>query len=193
MIGFYVTGHPLDPFRSHLAALTPIATLLESGKDGARTRTGGMISTMKRMVTKKGDSMCFLTLEDFTSQLEVVVFPKVFYQHSRLLLEGQVLEVRGRLSVNEEEVKLLADEVRTLNQPAEEVRLVLHKEQETPTVFAGLKEIFGRYKGRQVVYLDLIDSGRVIKTEPQYWMDLSAPGALSDLGALLGTEAVKLL
>lgn len=193
MIGFYVTGHPLDPYRDRMASLTPIAALLEDGKDGQRIRTGGMVGAMKRMMTKKGDSMCFLTLEDFTSQLEVVVFPKVFYQHNRLLIEGQVLEVRGRLSVNEEEVKLLADEVRALNQPTEEVRLVLRKEQENQQIFAGLKEIFGRYKGRQIVYLDLIDSGRVIKTEPQYWMDLSLPGALRDLGALLGPEAIKLV
>ena len=67
------------------------------------------------------------------------------------------------------------------------------KEQENQQVFAGLKEIFGRYKGRQIVYLDLIDSGRVIKTEPQYWMDLSLPGALRDLGALLGPDAIKLV
>ncbi len=193
MTGFYVTGHPLDPFRPRLAALTPIALLLEEGKDGARVRTGGMVSMVKRMVTKKGDSMCFMTLEDFTSRLEVVVFPKVFYQHNRLLMEGQVLEVRGRLSVNEEEVKLLADDIRTLNQTGEELRLVLRKEQECPEVYAGLKEIFSRYKGRQVVYLDLVDSGRVIKTEPRYWMDLSHPDAVRDLGALLGPEAVKLV
>ncbi len=193
MIGFYVTGHPLDPYRARLTALTPIATLLEEGQDGSRVRTGGMVVTMKRMVTKKGDSMCFLTLEDFISQLEVVVFPKVFYQHNRLLIEGQVLEVRGRLSVNEEEVKLLADDIRTLNQTGEELRLVLRKEQECPQVFDGLKEIFSRYKGRQVVYLDLVDSGRVIKTEPRFWMDLSHPEALRELGVLLGPEAVRLV
>lgn len=80
--GFYITGHPLDDYADIIRNFTPISELLEGKlQDRKRVRLGGLLASARRTSTKKGDTMCFAVLEDFTHSIEVVVFPKVFYEN----------------------------------------------------------------------------------------------------------------
>ncbi|HYF77844.1 MAG TPA: DNA polymerase III subunit alpha [Symbiobacteriaceae bacterium] len=112
VLGFYASGHPLRPHQDVLDAqgALAVATLPEQ-QDGARITIGGMVATMKQISTRSGGNMAFLTLEDQTGQVEVVVFPRVLTACARFLQHDQPLLVRGRLQNQEEEVKVLADEV----------------------------------------------------------------------------------
>ena len=88
LIGFYVTGHPLDDYRMALENLMPLYNLTDdnsSVQDGQIINVGGIISRIDSKVTKKGDSMAVLLLEDFSSRIEVVVFPKTYNEYSKLL------------------------------------------------------------------------------------------------------------
>lgn len=185
MIGFYVTGHPLNRFRDKLKRYTPISSLLsEDGTDGQMIRAGGTITTSKRITTKSGDSMCFLTLEDFVDQIEVVVFARLFERVNRILLPDAPIMVSGRLSKNEETAKIIADDIQPLDAaPAREVRIKLKKIHETAEIFEQLKQIFAAYSGQSTVYLHLVESRRVIKTEAQFWIEPS-------LAAIEAIEAV---
>ncbi|MDB4896280.1 MAG: dnaE1, partial [Firmicutes bacterium] len=112
VLGFYVSGHPL---RQHQAALDaqgclPVATLTEQ-QDGARVVLGGMMASLKQVTTRAGGNMAFLNLEDQTGQVEVVLFPRVLSACARHLQADEPLLVKGRLQNQEEEVKVLADEV----------------------------------------------------------------------------------
>ncbi|MFZ5814363.1 MAG: DNA polymerase III subunit alpha [Bacillota bacterium] len=115
VLGFYVSGHPLRQYQRALEShgCVPVATLPEQ-QDGARIAVGGILAHMKQVATRSGSNMAFLTLEDQTGQVEVVLFPRVLAAASRLLKPDQPLLVRGRLQVQEEEAKLLADEVALL-------------------------------------------------------------------------------
>jgi DNA polymerase-3 subunit alpha len=112
VLGFYASGHPLRSYSENLTAhgCVPLASLPEQ-QDGVRIAIGGMIAAMKQVSTRSGGNMAFLTLEDQTGQVEVVVFPRVLQACARHLKEDQPLLVRGKLQVQEEEVKVLADEV----------------------------------------------------------------------------------
>ncbi|MDU4962052.1 MAG: DNA polymerase III subunit alpha [Sporomusaceae bacterium] len=191
MIGFYVTGHPLNRFREQMNELTPIYSLLsETGEDGQRLRIGGTIATSKRITTKNGSQMCFLTLEDFVDQIEVVVFARLFEKVSRLLVADAPVMVSGRLSKNEETAKVIAEDIRPLGATApQEVRIKLRRDQESADVFERLKAVFATYRGDNPVFLHLIDSRRVIKTEAQYWIN-SSPQAIQALEAIAGTGRV---
>lgn len=100
--GFYITGHPLDQFADKLANLPRIGSLQENGiRNHQVVRLGGMITEAKRITTKKGDTMCFVTLEDFTASLEVTVFPRVFYQHVNMLVPDTPIVVQGRADITQ--------------------------------------------------------------------------------------------
>lgn len=193
MTGFYITGHPLDKYRNKMSQFASIDQLA-SGEipDGKVLRIAGLISSAKRIVTKKGATMCFIDLEDFTNRVEVVVFPKVFEKTHHLLLPDMPVVVLGRLNANEDGVKILAEEVSTIEECRPEVRLRLYKEHENQEVFEQLKQVLVQNKGDVIVYLHLINSKRVIKTEEKFWIHPSSE-AILQLESLLGKGAVQLI
>jgi len=188
--GFYVTGHPLDQFRERLKQFTPVGQLSEGGfSDGQQVKIAGLVGSAKRITTKSGGMMCFVGLEDFTGQAEVVVFPRIFDKTSRLLLIDTPLAVSGRLNISDETVKVIADDIIALD-AASEVRLKLHNHQETPQIFTSLKEVFAKYHGSITVYMHFVDNQRVVKTDPEFWLN-PTPDALRALEKILGKDAVK--
>lgn len=193
MTGFYVTGHPLDKYRDKLKNLPRIGEIMsENFKDGQMIRMGGIISNSKRITTRSGEMMCFFTLEDFTSQIEVVVFPRVFEKASRYIMPDSAVMISGKLNINEESAKILADNVRSLDATYSEVRLKIRKDQENDIIFDALKDVFTKYKGSTEVYMYLIDSRRIIKTERQFWINPSS-AAIEALEKVLGKGNVAIL
>lgn len=109
MLGVYLSGHPLDQF-SHLINrpdVTSISSLEELNKEQT-VKIIGMITEEKRIQTKKGDPMAFLTIEDKTALVEVVVFPQVFAKHAELFQKERLVVLEARVDHQEDTVKLLA-------------------------------------------------------------------------------------
>jgi len=77
--GFYITGHPLEDNQETLSHLQPIGQIAAAvRRDRQLMRVGGILTSTKRFTTKKGDTMLFAELEDFSGKIEVTVFPRVF-------------------------------------------------------------------------------------------------------------------
>ncbi|MEN6413234.1 MAG: DNA polymerase III subunit alpha [Veillonellales bacterium] len=193
MTGFYITGHPLDKFREQMKKFPMIKELLSGEyEDGKVVRVAGLITGAKRITTKAGDMMCFATLEDFFDAIEIIAFPRVFNKVNRLLIPDMPVIVAGRLNASEDSVKIMADTVLLLEKAGGEVQIKIRKHQENEVIFAKIKESFAKYHGAAIVYLHLVDSHRVIKTERQFWIAPS-PEAIGDLENILGKGAVTVL
>jgi len=110
MLGLYISDHPLAHVQEDLAARVtlPIGQLSEV-RDRATLSVGGIVAALKRTTTKAGSVMAFLTLEDLTGSVEVIVFPRTYEQNAFLLKRDAILVVRGRADVAEQQVKVLAD------------------------------------------------------------------------------------
>jgi DNA polymerase-3 subunit alpha len=120
MLGMYVSGHPLTHVRDRLALrTTATADRLPELRDRSEVVVGGLITALKRTTTRNGAAMAFLTLEDLTGVVEVIVFPKVYEQCHLALRRDAVVVVRGRLDISEQQVKVLADGVVALEEAPE--------------------------------------------------------------------------
>ncbi len=193
MTGFYVTGHPLDAYREKLAACKLIGEISgEENIDGREVKIAGIVITAKRISTKNGSMMCFITLEDFSGQIEVVVFPRIFERSAGFLVPDAVIQVRGKVSANEEGCKVLADEIRELNASAREIRIKITAENEEAGMMNKLKQVLQSHAGDAVVYLHLLGSRKVIKTDRRFWLKPDET-AIREVEELLGDGAMVVL
>ena len=112
MLGLFISDHPLRRWAPALAkrATATIAQLADL-PDRREVTIGGLIGTVKRSMTRSGSTMAFVTLEDLTGSIEVLVFPRAYEQYGLSLKRDAVVLMRGKLDVEEQSVKLLCDEV----------------------------------------------------------------------------------
>ncbi len=125
--GLYLSGHPMSEF-THLAdslKCAVVSNLVNTDnadyKDGERVKMMGIITHVKKKVTKSDTTMAFLDVEDITGSIEVVVFPKTLLQNSSLIAEGNVLVFSGRLDVRDDEPpKIVCEYMTTVDKATQE-------------------------------------------------------------------------
>lgn len=100
LLGLYLSGHPLDPWREILQKRdTTISKLNSDIKEDTQVLFAGIISGIKFMLTKKKDKMAFLQVDDLDSTIEVVVFPKTYELFKEKLIRDTPFLFKGRVSV----------------------------------------------------------------------------------------------
>jgi DNA polymerase-3 subunit alpha len=117
LLGFYVTGHPLDAHAAVFGAgkYQTIASLNDLA-DRASFRVGGAIVQVEKKFTKKeGKPFAVVWLEDLTATLEVVLWNEVYVTVSDALLPGRVIAVQGTLDKRDEALRAVAQKVRILS------------------------------------------------------------------------------
>lgn len=189
--GFYITGHPLDKYQTVLDRLPAIGRVLSGeAKERQLVRVAGLVANAKRIATKKGDTMCFITLEDYTHSIEVIAFPKVFYEHMNLLTVDTPLVIEGRVNLTDTGAKILADQIWSLDTYRSDYYITIRDEQASEENFQALRQIFSQHHGEHIVYLYMVDKQQRIKTEPQYWLDDSLQ-ATAEIEGLFGKGSVR--
>lgn len=121
MTGMYLTGHPMAEFiGSKLEQSSDrIADILESGndkfaryRDGASVRLLAIISSVKTKITKNNTSMAFVTVEDMSGSIEMLVFPQTYSDCARYIDEGSIIQAVGTISAKEdEEPKIICNQL----------------------------------------------------------------------------------
>lgn len=114
LLGLYVSGHPLNSFKKLLEKrTTPIIRITSSAVD-KKLIIGGMISSVKKIITKKGQPMLFMKLEDLTGKIEVVIFPNLLEKNPKALQENKIVFIAGRVDDRNGEVKIVADDAQEI-------------------------------------------------------------------------------
>ncbi|WP_281885759.1 DNA polymerase III subunit alpha [Paenibacillus sp. YYML68] len=123
LLGLYISGSPLDDFDDVLRRLeVDSIARLPDYPDGADIRVAGLVMSHKTIITKKGQPMAFMELEDRIGKLEVVLFPETWRIHAPLVQKGSPLLVVGKLQHGDEQAKLLADRLVALTDPHLELK-----------------------------------------------------------------------
>lgn len=160
--GFYITGHPLEEYREKIQHLTTVENL-EKQKDGKYISVAGIIRKAKRVTTKKGDMMCFLEIEDFLGVVEVIAFPKVFYDNINYLVPDIPVVIRGKLDKSDDNNKIIADKVIGLEDYIPEFCIIVKQEQENDIFFSKITEILQENAGTCPVYMYFMSSKKWLK------------------------------
>nr|MBF0221910.1 DNA polymerase III subunit alpha [Desulfobulbaceae bacterium] len=152
-VGFYITGHPLDSYRHDLKEIVDadLATLSTS-EDERPVRVGGLVRTLKEHKSKNGDRMAFITLEDLTGSMEIIIFPRTFAECSALLGTNEPIIIQGNLKTADERgAKIIAETVDSISDArkkfTEKAHVILQAENITRPTIEGLKKLFQQFYG----------------------------------------------
>lgn len=115
--GFYLSSHPLETYKKQCSwfSIESFEQALEKAKNmntEYHTVTCGLLKTRKDIVTKKGDRMAFLQLEDMSGTAEIIAFPKTFAKAEKWLSSHDVFIVKGVVDTsNESQCKIKAQDI----------------------------------------------------------------------------------
>jgi DNA polymerase-3 subunit alpha len=116
LLGFYVSGHPLDAYVGVFAAKNyrSIASLADLDDRASFKIAGAIVQVEKKFTRKEGKPFAVLWIEDLTDMLEVVVWNEVYLRVSDALAAGRVVEIKGTVDKREEVLRATALEIRPL-------------------------------------------------------------------------------
>ena len=174
-VGFHLTAHPLDEYRKALGRLGVItaAQLTETARAGTRrVKLAGTVVGRKERNTKTGSRMAWISLSDQTGSYEVTCFSEVLSRCRDMLEDGKALIVTAEAKLENDTLRLTAQEVELLDTAAsgvpQSVRLHIDSAAAIPHVKALLQRE-GRGKGQVALKPNLPDGIEIEVALPGYW------------------------
>lgn len=181
LLGFYVSDHPLKSIRKSMKILSPInMAQLKNQREEAKVCVVVMLNNVKKVITKKGDPMAILQIEDLTTTGEAVVFPKTYDRISEILQVDAKLIIWGKVDKKDDQSQLLVDDA----EPVENIELIVIEmtpEQATTieehhrlrTILKELKEKSGEKEKGKIPVVGIIkteNSRQLVRFGRQYWV-----------------------
>lgn len=115
LLGIYVSGHPLDAHESYTAKSNlSLSKIKTEPTPGQPIILPVMVIDVRAILTKSGEKMAFLKIEDKTDSLEAVVFPRLYKEHAGVISSGACLLVKGKVTVRNGEPSIAIDDIKPL-------------------------------------------------------------------------------
>ncbi|NBI28276.1 DNA polymerase III subunit alpha [Chengkuizengella marina] len=159
MLGLFVSGHPLDAYQDEIAKLTINEIhLLGEMKENTVVRVVGMISSFRMILTKKGQQMAFMEIEDRVAKIEAVIFPETWKIYGKNIEKGKIVYLDGKLQHQDESVKLLAQRV----VPIDEINKEIVVKESSIQKHAEKKEK-SKLNNKQQVYIKIMEMNQSVE------------------------------
>jgi DNA polymerase-3 subunit alpha len=152
LTGFYITAHPLARYEATIHALATATTAgLTELSDGKEVKLCGIIAGVKSMLTKKGDRMAYLTLEDLQGTVEIIVFPDLFKTGGELIAPERLVRITGTIDRGDKGTKIRGSKIEPLadvqTQTIKRVHIKLSDRPEVQEQLPRLLDVFKRHPG----------------------------------------------
>jgi DNA polymerase-3 subunit alpha len=193
ILGFYISSHPLQNLGETLDAQVGcrIAEIAEK-REGEMVQIGGILSSCRKITTRRGDLMMVCNIEDLSATISLVIFPKTYEKVQDLLAEDAILVVKGRLNrdMRSDEINVVVESIEPISE-VEKVR-TLHIEVvdiKDKKVLEKLKDILLSSKGEDsvMIYYD----GKKIAASSKYHVDIG-PQLIESIEKLLGSGSARM-
>jgi DNA polymerase-3 subunit alpha len=200
LTGFYITAHPLARYEAtlHTLATATTASITEC-PDGKEVRLCGIIATVKTMLTKKGDRMAYLTLEDLQGTVEVIVFPDLFKTVIDLITPERLIRVTGTIDRGDKGTKIRGAKIEPLadvqTQTIKRIHIRLAARPDLRDQLPRLLDVLKRHPGSTAVSLTFRTDGTLeADTAPLPHLTVSAnEHFVADVEEVLGKGALSLV
>jgi DNA polymerase-3 subunit alpha len=200
LTGFYITAHPLARYEATISALSTATTAgLPELSDGKEVKLCGIIAAVKSMLTKKGDRMAYLTVEDLQGTVEVIVFPDLFKTAGELIAPERLVRISGAIDRGDKGTKIRGSKIEPLaevqTQSIKRVCIRLTERPEVRDQLPRLLDIFRRHPGGTTISMSFRTDGSLeAETAPLPNLTVSASEHfVADVEEVLGKGALSLL
>ena len=159
MLGFYITKHPLARFEKILKLYGNTDAMgLSNFRDGDMVSIGGIFNKVKLTTTKKtGERMAIARLEDLSGIVEVLVFPRTYNTIGKYIKADNMILLKARISLREEEPKLIAEDAFPLEEVQDKMTKAISINLATTGLnkktLESLKLALSSHKGSIPIYL----------------------------------------
>ena len=198
VLGFYVSGHPLDKYAGRLREMGTVELgAMEARHNGEELAIAGIITQTRAMRSKRGARWAICSVQDRTGGVEVLVFPEAFQKFEHLLRPATPLLIRGRVNVEEAGTRFVAAEVRLLDKIADRGPSLMRVRVDLRAVDTGtldeLQKILTERPGRCRVAFDLISADGTMATLDTEKGIEPAPEVFARLREICGADSVAVL
>lgn len=195
VLGFYISDHPLSEANEKLKNTITFRTNykdeltnLEIAKlDNKFVTMAGIITSKSEIMTKKRSLMAFANIEDLYGTIEMVIFPEIYKKYRNLIEDDNVVLVKGKLQVDEDDLKLLTQEFIDIEKL--DLRTLYLKTNYKE--YNNLRSVLKDYRGKTPVVVYFEDRNKSFKLDERLWVDTSDQN-IKKLENFLGKENVKL-
>jgi len=191
MLGLYISSHPLFGVESSLRRHTDCTINdLRELRDGEMRWVGGVVTSLSRKYTKRGDLMATFVLEDLQSAIEVFVFPRTMLDYGALLSDDAVVCVKGRIDLREEPAKIICMELKRPDLSPDHsrpVRIKLDTSDLAGPTLSKLKVLLREHPGSQPVFVHL--DSTILRLPDEFRVD-AGNGLVAELRELLGANGL---
>ncbi|WP_033154601.1 DNA polymerase III subunit alpha [Pseudobutyrivibrio ruminis] len=178
LMGVYVSGHPLDDYIALLEKnvtahasefLVDDETGMAKVEDNKTVVVGGMITDVTIKYTKNNKAMAFITLEDLTGQVEVIVFPNSFEPARSLIAENNKVFISGRVQAEEEkDAKIICQDIKSFDDCKREIWIQFSNKAEYDSKEQLLSDTIRSMDGNDNMVIYLTEE-KAVKRMPDNW------------------------
>ena len=161
LLGFYLTGHPLEAYAGHFDSSKITSVSAAQGvEEPATVRLAGIVASFEKKFTKKdGKPFAVIVLEDFTGHIELTVWDEVFAKKAALLNPGAVISVTARLIRRDDSVRATVNDLSPLKPKAsvKPVRLRLARRKLTEGALPDILQAVRRFPGKRPLIIEIVN------------------------------------
>jgi len=198
VIGFYVTGHPLQKYETEYNSFAGFRMgETENLEDMQNVKACGVITGLRTKIDKSGRTMAFFTIDDFSGSCECLMFSKVYDDFGKYLKEEEPVFILGDLESSGDTVKIHVNKVLPMeiarNELAQSVKIIIDKDKNSVEQLLSLKSILQKYNGKLPVFIHLNNNGSrgSLFSLGQYRVSLNEK-FIQDVRNLFGNDSIIL-
>lgn len=189
--GIYITAHPLEQYTQEIKHLSTIDSVKLNDEDYTNEHDGeshsvvGIVISIQNKITKRGNPMAFITIEDMFGTIEVVIFSEMYKQNSGLLNKEAILLVSGKINAKENQgASIIAQNIQELKNYNASILIKI-----TEPIYTeyknDIRDILLSNQGQQKVYLYFIDTGQKMLADKSLFVNMT-DNLIEELNSIVG-------